>query len=346
MSKGRPNHDLVHNQKEHTMHKAFLGAISALTLTAASGIAASPCSSSGYAEDSDRGSVDRDAGNGVAIRAVSDHHDKTIVGVAKSAGSFNTLLTAAKAAGLAGALGGDGPLTVLAPTDEAFSELPDGTLEKLLKPENKQLLADILSYHVIPGRVGSDQVKSLDNATTLLGQRIDIKSGYSGLTIDGANVISADVDASNGVIHVIDKVLLPATGTIVETADAAGSFGTLLAAAKAAGLADLLGSEGPYTVFAPTDDAFDKLPEGTVASLLEPQNKDKLASILKYHVVPGRVYADDALKAGSAGTAQGGSVDIAKRMGTVRVNDAKVVGADIETSNGVIHVIDTVLLPE
>ena len=148
-------------------------------------------------------------------------------------------------------------------------------------------------------------------------------------------------------IHVIDTVLMPSTDTIVETASKAGSFGTLLAAAKAAGLADLLGSEGPFTVFAPTDDAFAALPDGTVEMLLKPENKDKLVSILKYHVVPGRVYADQAVGAGSASTAQGLSVSIEKGWnGAVRINDAKVVNADIEASNGVIHVIDSVLLPE
>jgi len=318
------------------MNKAFLGAVTALSLTAVPAAAESPCSSGSWGKDKQTASM-----------TSVDHHEKgTIVEVAQKAGSFETLLAAAKAAGLVEALSGDGPITVLAPTDDAFAKLPAGTVEMLLEPENRGLLTQVLTYHVIPGEVKSGTVKKLDNATTLLGQRIDIDAGYSGITIDNAKVVKADIMASNGVIHVIDTVLMPATSNIVETAKKAGSFNTLLAAAKAAGLADLLGSEGPFTIFAPTDDAFAALPEGTVDSLLKPQNRGKLAAILKYHVVEGRVYADDAIEAGYAETAQGGSVEIKKSWGKVKVNDAKVVNADIETSNGVIHVIDTVLLPE
>ena len=130
---------------------------------------------------------------------------------------------------------------------------------------------------------------------------------------------------------------------IVDTAVAAGSFKTLVAAAKAAGLVDALKSEGPLTVFAPTDDAFAKLPKGTVEKLLA--DKEKLAAILKYHVVAGKVLAADAAKLDSAKTLQGGTIKIDASNG-VKINNAKVVSADIVTSNGVIHVIDTVLLPE
>lgn len=132
---------------------------------------------------------------------------------------------------------------------------------------------------------------------------------------------------------------------IVDTAAAAGSFETLLAAATAAGLVDTLKSEGPFTVFAPTDDAFAALPEGTVASLLEPENKDQLVSILTYHVVPGKVMSGDLSDGMMAETVQGENVTIGTEGG-VTVNGANVVTADIETSNGVIHVIDGVIMPE
>ena len=132
---------------------------------------------------------------------------------------------------------------------------------------------------------------------------------------------------------------------IVDTAVGAGSFGTLVAAVKAADLVETLKGPGPFTVFAPTDDAFKKLPAGTVESLLKPENKAKLVAILTYHVVPGKVMsADLAGKKTSAETVQGGKVAIDATSG-VKVNDAKVVKADIETSNGVIHVIDTVIMP-
>ena len=277
----------------------------------------------------------------VATSAKSD-----IVETAVAAGSFETLVAAVKAAGLVEALQGDGPFTVFAPTDAAFSKLPAGTVEELLQPENLGALTAILTYHVVPGRVTAKDVVKLNTAGTLNGQRVTITAGNEGVRINNANVVKTDISCSNGVIHVIDSVIMPSTSNIVETADAAGSFGTLLAAAKAAGLAELLSSEGPFTVFAPTDEAFAALPAGTVESLVEPQNRDKLAAILKYHVVPGRVYADQAAKLTRATTAQGGEIRIKASKSGLTINDASVIAADIEAANGVIHVIDTVLLPE
>jgi len=132
---------------------------------------------------------------------------------------------------------------------------------------------------------------------------------------------------------------------IVDTAAAAGSFGTLLAAAEAAGLVDTLKSEGPFTVFAPTDEAFAALPEGTVASLLLPENKDQLVAILTYHVIAGKVMSTDLVDDMEAATVQGGTLTIDLDNG-VMVEAATVTAADIEASNGVIHVIDAVMLPE
>ncbi len=137
-----------------------------------------------------------------------------------------------------------------------------------------------------------------------------------------------------------------APADIVDTAVAAGSFNTLAAALKAAGLVDTLKGPGPFTVFAPTDEAFAKLPAGTLESLLKPENKAKLAGILTYHVVAGKVMAADVVKLTSAKTVNGQSVKIAVNGGKVKVDGANVVKTDIVTSNGVIHVIDTVLLPK
>jgi uncharacterized surface protein with fasciclin (FAS1) repeats len=133
---------------------------------------------------------------------------------------------------------------------------------------------------------------------------------------------------------------------IVDTAVGAGSFETLVAAVKAADLVETLKGEGPFTVFAPTDEAFAKLPEGTVEDLLKPENKDKLVSILTYHVVPGKVMASDVVTLTSAKTVNGQSLSIKVDGGTVMVDNAKVVTSDIACSNGVIHVIDTVVLPQ
>lgn len=132
---------------------------------------------------------------------------------------------------------------------------------------------------------------------------------------------------------------------IVDTAVKAGSFNTLVAAVQAADLVDTLKGEGPFTVFAPTDEAFAKLPEGTVDDLLKPENKEKLQTILLYHVVPGKVMASDVVKVTSAKTANDMSLSVMVDGNTVKINDAQVVQTDIKASNGVIHVIDTVLLP-
>lgn len=271
--------------------------------------------------------------------------EKDIVDTAVAAGSFKTLAAALQAADLVDALKGEGPFTVFAPTDEAFATLPKGTVETLLKPENKQQLVDILTYHVVSGEVPAAQVLKVSGAKTLNGQQVDVMVKDGTVSIDNAKVVTADIACSNGIIHVIDAVILPAGDTIPVVASKAESFGTLLAAVKAAGLAEVLSGKGPFTVFAPTDEAFAKLPKGTVESLLKPQNKEKLAAILKYHVVAGRVYSSDALAAGKAKTLQGETITIGVEDKAAKVNDATLLKTDIDASNGVIHVIDSVILP-
>ncbi|MBT8484232.1 MAG: fasciclin domain-containing protein [Phycisphaerales bacterium] len=268
-----------------------------------------------------------------------------IVDTAVSAGSFETLVTAVKAAGLVDALKGDGPFTVFAPTDDAFAKLPKGTLHTLLRPENRALLTSILTFHVVPGQLSARDVTRLSGASSLNGQRIDFATSDAGVMIDGAKVLKADIECRNGIIHVIDSVIMPTTQDIVDTANSAGQFGTLLAAAKAAGLAGVLKSDGPFTVLAPTDAAFAALGQQKIHELLEPANKPLLAAILKYHVIPGRVDAIGAVKAGSAKTVQGSKVQFDVRDGSLFVDGARVLATDIDASNGMIHVIDKVILP-
>ena len=271
--------------------------------------------------------------------------EKNIVETAVEAGKFKTLATALTAAGLIDAVSGPGPFTVFAPTDDAFAKVPKETLEMLLKPENKEKLKAVLTYHVVPGKVMAKDVVGLKGAKSLNGQRIDVKVDGSKVSVDGANVVATDIACTNGVIHVIDSVILPASDNIPAVATKAGKFSTLLAAAKAAGLVDALSGEKALTVFAPTDEAFGKLPKGTVDSLLKPENKEKLKAILLYHVVEGRVYSEDALKAKSAATLQGGKVEITVKDGAAYINGAKILATDIDAGNGVIHVIDSVILP-
>ena len=276
----------------------------------------------------------------------ADADAKNIVETAAEAGSFNTLLTAAKAAGLAETLS-TGEFTVFAPTDEAFGKVDKEAIASLLKPENKEQLVALLGYHVVPGKVMAADAAKLTSAPTANGQRLKLDVTATPPTVGGAKVLKTDIVCSNGIIHVVDSVIMPSMKTIPEVANGAGKFKTLLAAAKAAGLAETLGTKGPFTVFAPTDEAFSKLPAGTVEELLKSENKQKLADILKYHVVSGRVYADDALAAKKAGTLLSEKMIKVSKVGEdVMINESKVVMPNVEASNGVIHVIDAVLMPE
>jgi len=271
--------------------------------------------------------------------------DKDIVDTAVAAGKFTKLAAALGAADLVGALKGPGPFTVFAPSDDAFAKLPAGTVETLLKPENKAKLAAILTFHVVKGKVMAADVVKIKGAETLNGQRVDVKVNGSTVSIDSSKVVTADIACSNGVIHVIDTVLMPATDIIPVVADKAGKFKTLLTAVKNAGLVETLSGAGPFTVFAPTDEAFDKLPKATIADLLKPENKATLAGILTYHVIPGRVYSEAAVAAKSAKTVQGATVAIKANDKGAFVNDSKIIATDVDASNGVIHIIDTVLMP-
>lgn len=158
-------------------------------------------------------------------------------------------------------------------------------------------------------------------------------------------VETKEVMNQNEVTNSMEEVTMT-NKTIVDVAQEAGNFKTLLAAVQAAGLVETLQSEGPFTVFAPTDAAFAALPAGTVEDLLKPENKEKLVSILTYHVVPGKVMSTDVVNLTSAKTVQGSDIAIKVESGTVMIDAAKVVTPDIEASNGVIHVIDSVIMPK
>ncbi len=276
----------------------------------------------------------------------------TIVEIAASNPSFSTLVTAVKAAGLAETLSGKGPFTVFAPTNAAFAALPKGTLEMLLKPENRDLLGKVLTYHVVSGDLMAKDLRS-GKVATVEGNSVTLKVNKNGVKVNNINVIKADVSATNGVIHVIDRVLLPPglmsakpkqAGTIVDVAASNPAFSTLVTAVKAAGLVETLSSKGPFTVFAPTNEAFAALPKGTLEKLLKPENRKLLQKVLTYHVVSGDVRAKD-LRSGQVKTVEGNSVAVQVSKNGVKVNNINVIKADVDASNGVIHVIDQVLLP-
>ncbi len=290
-----------------------------------------------------------------------DEQEKDIVETAMAADGFATLVQAVQAGGLTDTLKAPGPFTVFAPTDAAFDALPEGALQDLLKPENVRKLQDILKYHVVAGRLDSSAVADADQVETVLGESIEVSVSEDGaVMIGGAEVVQADIECSNGVIHGIDAVLLPPAedtppdddaetptdeADIVATARAAGNFQTLIAALEAAQLVDVLEGKGPFTVFAPTDAAFDALPEGTLENLLKPENADTLRTILLFHVVPDKLTASDVAGMQVIPTAADIPLTVQPAKGAIVVQGASVSGADIECSNGVIHVIDAVMLP-
>jgi len=263
---------------------------------------------------------------------------KTIVETAVEAGSFTTLVTAVQEAGLVDVLSGPGPFTVFAPTDEAFAEIPAETLNALL--QDKEKLTSVLTYHVVAGNLLGAQVVRKNSIITLQGgaMSVDISDG---IKVDDANIIETDIRASNGRIHVIDKVLMPKN--IVETAVGAGIFTTLVTAVQEAGLVDVLSGPGPFTVFAPTDSAFAKVPASVLNDLLA--DKEQLTQVLTYHVVPGKLMAEDVVAMDKIKTLQGNEITVNYDCSGVMVDNALVVNTDIVASNGVIHVIDGVILP-
>lgn len=287
---------------------------------------------------------------------VAEEMTETVVDIAVD-GGFTTLVTAVQAAGLVDTLSGDGPFTVFAPTDEAFAALPEGTLDGLLA--DTEALSAVLTYHVVPGKVLAADVVGLTSATTVQGEDIAIEVVGDGVVLNGsANVTATDVEASNGVVHVIDQVILPPSmsegeaegepmADLVATAQAAGNFTTLLAAVEAAGLSEALasGALGKLTVFAPTDEAFDALPEGTLDGLLA--DTTALTGVLTYHVATGEILAEQVVTLDEIPTlATGNNISVEVVDGGVVLNGtANVITTDIMTSNGIIHVIDQVLIP-
>ncbi len=302
-----------------------------------------------------------------------------IAEVATEAGSFSTLLAAAEAADLVGPLTGDDELTVFAPTDEAFGAALDAlglTAEELLA---SPALGDILTYHIVAGEVKSDVVVTLDgqDVETLNGASVTVSVDGAAVKVNDANVTAVDVDASNGVIHVIDAVLVPAdilealTGameedameeqdameeedamedvpaTVVDIATSSDDFSILVEAVLAADLAGTLSGDGPFTVFAPTNDAFAAALETLGLTKEELLASPDLAGILTYHVVPAKVLAADAVAADGTEvpTVNGDTIEVNVVDGKVMVDGATVTATDLVAGNGVVHVIDAVILP-
>jgi uncharacterized surface protein with fasciclin (FAS1) repeats len=277
-----------------------------------------------------------------------------IVELAQQNAELSTLVEAVVAADLATTLSGPGPYTVFAPTNAAFAALLAElgvTKDELLA--NRPLLTAVLQYHVLPVSVPEASIPLGKAITPLQGGVFKIDQQGSDVVItDGRNrtsmITATDVTASNGVVHLVDKVLLPADKNVVETAQGIDDFSILVEAVVAAGLADTLSGPGPFTVFAPTNAAFAAL-LGELGVTKDQLLGDSalLSSVLTYHVVPGRVLKADVVPGAQPPTVQGQtfSIDSGLVVTDQRGSSANVTATDVLASNGVIHVIDKVILP-
>jgi transforming growth factor-beta-induced protein len=298
---------------------------------------------------------------------------QNIVKLAESNKDLSTLVSAVVAAGLVDTLSAPGSFTVFAPTNEAFKALPAGTLDKVIKPENKKELIDLLTYHVLGKAVPVKKFRSGERITTLEGQTVRISeartSGGVDVYVNQARLthgLKDDIKATNGVVHIIESVLVPpsptpapptpapvpATKNIVQLAESVKDLSTLVAAVVAGDLADTLSSPGPFTVFAPTNEAFAALPASVLEKLMKPENKKELVDILTYHVLPEKVLSTDLNAFQAVKTVEGKPLHVTKWGARVRVGPSleskdlkNVIKADNLASNGVVHIIDGVLLP-
>lgn len=234
-------------------------------------------------------------------------------------------------------------VTIFAPTDDAFAKLPSETVEFLVSEEGKSTLQSILAYHIGPGELRSSDLLNTRSISTLNGQTLDVQTSQ-GLSISGSNFELVDAPFDGGIVHVIDSVLIPQSKSVLELAAQTDELSTLAAAIGAAGIGDQLGIEnGPWTVFAPLNSAFASLPKGTVEDLLKPANRAQLIDVLGLHVIPGRISSSELLTNKRARTYFGNPVEFSLKNGKIQVQDARIVAADIQAANGVIHLIDGVI---
>jgi transforming growth factor-beta-induced protein len=275
---------------------------------------------------------------------------KNIVQTASSNDQFSILTAALTKAGLVSALEGPGPFTVFAPTNDAFNALFTDLGVTGLNDLSAETLTPILLNHVISGNIKAADITTGYAATlnnTAPGQnlvKVFIEKG-SDVKVDGSKVIIADVIASNGVIHAIDKVILPAS--VVTHAINNPNFSILVQAVVKAGLVDALSASGPFTVFAPTNEAFNDLFGALGVSGISELSAEQLTPILLYHVVPGNVLAAQVTNGDVPTLKEGSTISIiANGMGVKLNNTSNVIATDVQGTNGVIHAIDAVILPQ
>ncbi|WP_231585493.1 fasciclin domain-containing protein [Methanosarcina sp. WWM596] len=278
--------------------------------------------------------------------SAQDDGTTTIMNLIGENGNFTIISGYFNNSSLNTTLAGDEPHTVFVPKDDAFKNVSESTLEALMK--DPAALEQMLLYHVTNGTLMAENLANVSNITTLQGSELPVNVTDERTFVGEAEVLQANLTADNGVVHVIDAVLIPPKAPseekdIIETATEDGNFTTLLTAIRAANLTDTLKGEGPYTVFTPTDEAFNALPNGTIESLLN--DTDTLTKILLYHVASERLMAEDVVNITNIKTLQGSDIPVNVTEEGVFVGDAQIIMKDVNASNGVIHAIDVVLIP-
>lgn len=271
--------------------------------------------------------------------AQSSNHP-TLAELADSAG-LDTLMSLVARSGIQ--LPAGERVTIFAPTDEAFAKLPTETVDFLVSKKGQSTLRSILAYHIVPGELRSSDLLNKRSITTLNGQTLDIQTSQ-GLSVSGSNFELVDASFDGGVVHVIDSVLIPQSKSVLELAAQTDELSTLATAIGVAGIGDQLGIEnGPWTVFAPLNSAFASLPDGALEELLKPANRAQLIDVLGLHVIPGRLSSSELLTTKRARTYFGNQVEFGLKNGKIEVQGARIVAADIQAANGVIHLIDGVI---
>lgn len=314
-----------------------------------------------------------------AVTPIPQGQAATIAAILAARPEFSTINSAVAAVNLVNELSGDAPYTLFAPTDDAFAALPPGTLDNLLA--SPSTLAQVIQNHLLIEEVSSARLVRLGSVLTALGQTLPVTLTAAGVVqVGDATVVEADIEATNGVIHAIDTVLLPpnlvitgtaaadsataagqvtatqgvttvqvvpapaATATIADVVQTADELAMLETALGAAGLLQALQLPGDLTLFAPTNAAFEALPAGQLQTLLN--TTSDLADVVQYHLIADTAFSDELVRLGTALSASSQPLTITVAAdGTLQVNDAQIIQADIATSNGVIHVIDAVLTP-
>ena len=270
---------------------------------------------------------------------------RSIYQIASKQETLKSLVAAIRAADLDETLDFQGPFVLLAPTDQAFSRMTTESLDDLLRPVNKTKLRSILRYHIVPGKFTIDDIAGKKFLTTANGQRLRISNPKGSMSVNDIKIHQDEIGCDNGLILLVDDVLIPNETDILKVLDSRG-FKIFLECVRDAGLDDVLSLDVPFTVFAPTDLAFKKLPPGMLERLRKPENRSELRALLQRHIVQSRVFVPEGAAAETVQNLNHTRLRLSIRSGVLFVDDAAVTNPDIEASNGVLQGIDTLLLKD